>query len=108
MVAASREWEQEAAAHGGTCQVSLIEHTRIAYTVGPTACNLLKSLGYNVVNLFPREVPRVINLFPRELIESTPEDFPNANPKLHQRPDPQPKKLFVMFFCGPWHFLNTF
>ena len=41
-----------------------------------------------MVNLFPREVPRVLNLFPRELIESTPKDFPNANPKLHQRPDP--------------------
>ena len=39
-----------------------------------------------MVNLFPREVPRVVNLFPRELIESTPKDFPNANPKLHQRP----------------------
>ena len=38
------------------------------------------------MNLFPREVPRVLNLFPRELIESTPKDFPNANPKLHQRP----------------------
>ena len=38
-----------------------------------------------MVNLFPREVPRVLNLFPRELIESTPKDFPNANPKLHQR-----------------------
>ena len=43
------------------------------------------------MNLFPREVPRVLNLFPRELIESTPKDFPNANPKLHQRPGPQPK-----------------
>ena len=41
-----------------------------------------------MVNLFPREVPRVLNLFPRELIESTPKDFLNANPKLHQRPDP--------------------
>ena len=39
------------------------------------------------MNLFPREVPRVLNLFPRELIESTSKDFPNANPKLHQRPD---------------------
>ena len=38
------------------------------------------------MNLFPREVPRVLNLFPRELIESTPKDFPNANPKQHQRP----------------------
>ena len=38
------------------------------------------------MNLFPREVLRVFNLFPRELIESTPKDFPNANPKLHQRP----------------------
>ena len=53
--------------------------------------NLLKSLGCSVVNLFPREVPRVLNLFPRELIESTPKDFPNANPKLHQRPDPRLK-----------------
>ena len=44
-----------------------------------------------MVNLFPREVPRVLNLFPRELIESTPKNFPNANPKLHQRPDPWPK-----------------
>ena len=44
-----------------------------------------------MVNLFPREVPRVLNLFPRELIESTPKDFPNANLKLHQRPDPRPK-----------------
>ena len=42
-----------------------------------------------MVNLFPREVPRILNLFPRELIESTPKDFPNANPKLHQRPDPR-------------------
>ena len=50
--------------------------------------NLLKRRGCSVVNLFPREVPRVLNLFPRELIESTPMDFPNANPKLHQRPDP--------------------
>ena len=40
-----------------------------------------------MVNLFPREVPRVLNLFPRELIESTPKDFLNANPKLHQRPE---------------------
>ena len=39
-----------------------------------------------MVKLFPREVSRVLNLFPRELIESTPKDFPNANPKLHQRP----------------------
>ena len=46
-----------------------------------------------MVNLFPREVPRVLNLFPRELIESTPKDFPNANPKLHQRPDPLAKGL---------------
>ena len=38
-----------------------------------------------MVNLFPREVPRVLNLFPRELIESTPKDFPYANPKLHQK-----------------------
>ena len=44
-----------------------------------------------MVNLFPREVPRVLNLFPRELIERAPKDFPNANPKLHQRPDPWPK-----------------
>ena len=40
-----------------------------------------------MVNLFPREV----NLFPRELIESTTKDFPNAKPKLYQRPDPRPK-----------------
>ena len=40
-----------------------------------------------MVNLFPREVPRVLNLFPRGLIESTPKNFPNANLKLHQRPD---------------------
>ena len=44
-----------------------------------------------MVNLFPREVPSVLNLFPRELIESTPKDFPNANPKLHLPPDPRPK-----------------
>ena len=53
--------------------------------------NLLKRRGCSVVNLFPREVQRVLNLFPRELIESTPKDFPNANLKLHQRPDPRPK-----------------
>ena len=47
--------------------------------------NLLKSLECSVVNLFPREVPQVLNLFPRELIESTPKDFPNANPKMQQR-----------------------
>ena len=52
-----------------------------------------------MVNLFPREVRRVLNLFPRELIESTPKDFPNANPKLHQRPDPRPKTRGVAVHC---------
>ena len=51
-----------------------------------------------MVNLFPREVPRVLNLFPRELIEGTPQDFPQANPLLHLRPDPRPKTLGA---CGP-------
>ena len=38
-----------------------------------------------MVNLCPQEVPRVLNMFPRELIESTPQDFPQANPLLHLR-----------------------
>ena len=46
-----------------------------------------KASGVGVVNLFPWEVPRVLNLFPRELIESTPQDFPQANPLLHLRID---------------------
>ena len=46
-----------------------------------------------MVNLFPREVQRVFNLFPRELIESPPQDFPQANPLPHLRPDPSPKPL---------------
>ena len=53
-----------------------------------------------MVNLFPREVPRVLNLFPRELIESTPKDFLNANPKLHQRPDPWPKTRGAALYNG--------
>ena len=44
-----------------------------------------------MVNLFPRKVPKVLNLFPRELIECTPKDFPNANPKLHLWPRVWPK-----------------
>ena len=38
-----------------------------------------------MVNLFPREVPLVLNLFPRELIESTPQDFPQAIPLMQLR-----------------------
>ena len=44
-----------------------------------------------MVNLFPREVPGVLNLFPKELIEGPQKEFPKANPRPHQRPDPRPK-----------------
>ena len=53
--------------------------------------NLLRSWGCNVVNLFPREVPRVLNLFHRKLIEGTQKDFPKVNRRPHQRPDPRLK-----------------
>ena len=55
-----------------------------------------------MVNLFPREVLTVLNLFPRELIESTPKDFPNANPKPHQRPEPQLKTRGAAGTKGFW------
>ena len=43
------------------------------------------------MNLFPREVPRVLNLFTKELIEGPSKEFPKANPRPHQRPDPSPR-----------------
>ena len=77
---------------GGGKRISYLLHIFFSTLRHSAVCsNLLKRRGCSVVNLFPREVPRVLDLFPRELIESTPNDFPNANPKLHQRPDTRPK-----------------